>query len=130
MIRRNPYLPLLIISIVLLGLYCYYRLYSGSTIDINFHDTYYVFAKSHIFRVLTIWFTLCGLGYWIIIKYKSEPIYTLTLLHVVLSCLAIFQLTLPNKTYNLSFLVWALFLIGQGIYFLNIFISTIRSRTL
>lgn len=129
------------LSLVFFALALYFYFFSDhSLIDISVHDTYYVVAYFDFFLLFGIWFTLCGLGYWIAAK-KGVRLYKWGhWVHVILSILPFALLPLlvysqgnygPDQFDRLSvaqgLFVLSLggFVLGQLAYFLNILISTL-----
>jgi len=146
---HKPHILLWGLTSIFLGYYIYYGFYySDSTLDINIHDTYIVIAHAHFFNLLVTWFGLCGLGYWILYRYKVKLINWLTSIHIGFTILLSVIIFFPNlftivdnkfdknvfpiTMYILDtgmVMVTALFFIIliQPIYFLNICIATIKS---
>ncbi|MFI8604945.1 hypothetical protein ACIGCP_10810 [Cellulophaga baltica] len=104
-------------------------------IDTNFlltiGDTYLVVAHSHIFLLGSLWFLLCGFGYFILHKYKITPIYSLTKIHLGATLLSLLGIVVDQFTNNdgvESAIAWGsilIFLLAQTIYFVNIAIATV-----
>lgn len=132
------------LSLVLFALALYFYFFSDqSLIDVNIYDTYYVMAYFDFFLLFGVWFALCGLGYWIVVK-KGIKLYKWAhWIHVILSILPF--LLLPLLVYfqgnygfdefvglsvaqGLFFLSFGGFVLGQAGYFLNILVSTLKQR--
>lgn len=114
------------------------------TLDINVHDTYFVIGYTYIFPVLSLWFILCSLGYWILFKVNILIIKWLFWVHFAYSILFILSYPLPHfrlepfmeyiklhrfldSTEVITILA---FPIGQIVYFLNVLLSTLKSKQL
>ncbi|QCW98659.1 hypothetical protein FGM00_00425 [Aggregatimonas sangjinii] len=145
LLREKPFVGLTVFSGLLFVLsYLRFFFFEGSTLDINIHDTYYVFSQHHLLNFTAIWIGLCAFGYWVLFKKGIRTIYGLTIAHLLFSILAIVGLIFdlgfispddtPNRDYQntvypkgMDFLVYILlFSIGQLLYFINITASTIR----
>lgn len=128
------------LSLVLFALALYFYFFSDqSLIDVNIYDTYYVMAYFDFVLLFGVWFALCGLGYWIVVK-KGIKLYNLMQwTHTILSILPFILVPVlvyhkPDQLDYLS-LVQGLFIVslvgfalGQAVYFLNILISTLKQK--
>jgi heme/copper-type cytochrome/quinol oxidase subunit 1 len=57
----------------------------NSSVDINIHDTYFVIANYHLAIVLFLFYTLNGLGYWLVqYVFKKQLVKLLTIVHSVI----------------------------------------------
>jgi len=145
--RYKPHLVLFVLAIFIFLIAYLFSFFCGdSTLDINVHDTYYVISHDHVMILLAIWISLCGLGYWILFKWGVKPILWMTLIHIIVSLIAVSIITLnlsfsepedvPRRYYeNSTFsdglqVLWGilLFLVAQATYFINILLSTIIAR--
>ena len=58
---------------------------SDTSLDLNFHDTYYVITNSDISILLSVCYSLLGIGYWLVQKVlKRKLINYLTLIHCII----------------------------------------------
>ena len=121
-------------------------------IDVNIHDTMFVFPVKYIAFVLSFLFFITGLGYYL--SYQSgtfRPVNVLTMLHVVFITTGLLVLfLLPEYPYDLSvenatdieenrkvtnryedmrFYSWMGILLAQLILLLNLTISIFRKYT-
>jgi hypothetical protein len=132
-----------ILSLIFFALSIYFYFFTpNSVVDINVHDTYIIIAYASLFLWFGLWFTLCGLGYWIVSKFMVKLISWMYWMHLVMSIFPFILLPTmghyqvdPN-IYNLGyyefiFFLWIIipfsFILGQLLYFLNILISTIKN---
>lgn len=132
MLQKKPYVVLWFLGAVLaIAFSVSYVLKIDTNLVINRYDSYIVIAHSYLFLLFSVWFLLCGLGYFILQKFKAKPIYTLTILHLLftlLSLLGIFFDQFTNSDRVESILVWVsivLFPVGQLLYFVHIMLSTL-----
>lgn len=145
LLREKPFVGLTVFSGLLFVLsYLRFFLFEDSTLDINIHDTYYVFSQHHLLNFTAIWIGLCAFGYWVLFKKGIRTIHGLTIAHLLCSVLAIVGLIFdvgfisledtPNRYYQNTVYPEAadslvhilLFPIVQVLYFINITASTIR----
>ncbi|ADV48292.1 hypothetical protein Celal_0967 [Cellulophaga algicola DSM 14237] len=132
MLKKKPHLVLWFIGAILAVGCCISYLFK---IDTNFlltiGDIYLVVAHSHIFLLGSLWFLLCGFGYFILHKYEIEPIYSLTKIHLGATLLSLLGIVVDQFTNNdgvESVIAWAsilIFLVAQTIYFVNIAMATV-----
>lgn len=118
---------------------------SDDAIDINIHDTYFVFANSHIVKLLFVLYGVIGFIYWTFYKVKISLIRMLTKLHVLITigCVPIYFLGVNlifefkpksdfplfgNFNYHVYFLLtlYSLVIIAQLIFVINLLISSIK----
>jgi hypothetical protein len=135
MLKKKPHLVLWFIGAILAVGCCISYFFK---IDTNFlltiSDIYLVVAHSHIFLLSSLWFLLCGFGYFILLKYKITPVYSLTKIHLLITLLSLFGIIIDQFTNNdgiESLIAWmsiVIFFIGQIIYFVNIIVATVLSR--
>lgn len=132
MLQKKPYLILWFLAAILAIIFSFSYFFDvDNEFVLNFGDTYFVIAHSHLFLLFSLWLLLCGFGYFILNKYKITPIYSLTKLHIVFTLLTLFTIILDkfidhNDIENI--LVWTailLFPIAQIIYFMNIIAATV-----
>ncbi len=128
--------------VLLLGL-----LKGNETLDINIHDTYFVFHGFHLTVLISFIFALIGLGYWLVFKTKRKFYDWITLLHIllsllgVLSCLGMFFIPRYYSIYNDQFVfsllgdIEVILTLGVLIFFpiqllypINIFLALIRKK--
>lgn len=134
-LKDKPHLVLWFIGAILAIGCCVSYLFK---IDTNFlltvGDLYLVVAHSHIFLLASLWFLLCGFGYFVLQKYGISPIYSLTKVHVLITLLSLLGIVIDQFTNNEeleSLIAWIaimLFFIGQIVYFMNIIVATVLSR--
>lgn len=104
-------------------------------VDINIHDTYYLFAFVEMLRLLASIFAVEGFIYWVFPKIKRVPNKKLILIHVLLThglllfaviyqCLAptndgfpLYDQALPKQ--NLHLIVGVLLLLGRLVFMIN-----------
>jgi hypothetical protein len=148
-IHKKPYRYFVLTSLVLAIAYSYYKFFTDEYLTVNIYDTYYVISNFFLFEFLTVWFALCGLGYWILYRFKIRLINWITFAHFFLSSILVIVMVFPNYfrvidnelnrispnaivykyDENMIFvLAIILFITIQILYFINIFISTIRNR--
>ena len=147
-ISEKPHLPLWVISALLLVLFFIHIIISPeNNIDINIHDTYYVIASAHLLLLLSLWFGCCASGYMILKRFNITPNFWLVCLHLVISVTVLMGMFFPDwfvteqgsyevpsspvnlsssTLWNIKFLAILLFLIAQGLYFINVFVVTSR----
>ncbi len=58
---------------------------SNGTLDINIHDTYFVFSQNHLTILISIFFGIIGFGYWAMLKNNRTLSHWLNLIHIVLT---------------------------------------------
>ena len=121
--------------IILIGL-----LNRNEILDVNIHDTYFVFSKTDLTIVISILFTIIGLGYWIMLKANRKLTKWLNLTHIVLTFGGIFLMWILTKLFPESImeydfnynLAWGIYLIalitifGQIIFPINIISGIIK----
>jgi hypothetical protein len=132
MLKRKPHLVLWFIGALLAVGCCVSYLFK---IDTNFlltiGETYLVVAHSHIFLLGSLWFLLCGFGYFILQKYKIALVYSLTKIHLAATLLSLLGIVVDQFTNNdgvESVIAWAsimIFFLAQVVYFVNISIATV-----
>ena len=137
------------VAVFLFVFYCYQRFFREDTIYVNIYDTYFVLDKAILFEFLSVWFALCGLGYWILKRLKVCYFFWLSIVHLILSLLLIVPIVYPKYfrivdkemdkfssqitwyAYDESvILILSLFafLMVQLLYFLNLLLSAIRKN--
>jgi len=78
-----------------------------SALDINVHDTYFVIANEHLVILISIYFGLVGLVYWIFNKLERRLSKWLNLIHTLITVggmVIIFPLTYFFSRFNYVFL--------------------------
>lgn len=115
------------------------------SLNINFHDTYYVIAKAHIAIVLSVWFLLCGVGYLVVKRLHRKLTYWLTLLHILISVVTSTIVFFPNFFVITSYdnrnrhaydtiidenevlvLAFLIFIASQALYFVNVLRAAVK----
>jgi hypothetical protein len=148
-IHKKPYRHFVLTALILAIAFFYYRFFTDKYLTVNVYDTYYVISKFFLFEFLAVWFALCGLGYWILYRFKIRLINWITFAHFFLSSILVIVMVFPayfrvidNELNRISpnaivykydenmifVLAIILFITIQILYFINIFISTIRNR--
>jgi len=140
---KEHHLVFWIISVIFFAIYLYSLLFNrDSFLDINIHDTYYLITHLHLFQILTLWFGICGLGYWFLFKWQIKIVQWMFWVHLIFSLLIILSYPLgliefePNlenvqkRIYVMMFIVILvlIFILGQVIYLINILLSTLRNK--
>jgi len=137
-------------SLLILMIGCYIQNLPDSTLDINFHDTYYVIEQIHLAILLAVFYFLTGSGYLFVEKIlKKKLLNFLTIIHCVILfgsfiCYWIVYLysnlipaepfplfdnyELINKTLLISFLIIAF--IGLPVYLINLLIGIFRKSAI
>jgi heme/copper-type cytochrome/quinol oxidase subunit 1 len=115
---------------------------SINDLDINIHDTYYVFSLFDLNTLISIFFGIIGLGYWIMLKANKKPSKWLSLIHIVLTFGGIIMIWILAQLFresimeydfnnNLTLTIYIIALIavfGQIIYPINLIIGIITKR--
>lgn len=115
---------------------------SIENLDINIHDTYYVFSLADLNILISILFAIIGLGYWIMLKANRKLSKWLNLTHIALTFGGILLIWILSQFYresimqfdfndNLTLAIYLIALIaifGQIIYPINIISGIIRKR--
>ncbi|WP_422349197.1 hypothetical protein [Flagellimonas sp.] len=140
-IKEKAHLVFWILGILLIALQVLFTVvYPQAILDLNIHDTYIIIACAHLFNVLGTWFILCGVGYWILKLRMIEIFGWMFWLHLIFTVLFPLSFATTNMDIkptmenfrmiqyieSLWFFGLILFVVGQGLYFLNIFISTLK----
>lgn len=116
---------------------------SIDNLDINIHDTYYVFSLTDLNIVISILFAIIGLGYWIMLKTHRKLSKWLNLTHIALTFGGILLIWILSQLYresivefdfnnNLTLAIYSTALIsvfGQIIFPINIISGLIRNKT-
>ncbi len=103
---------------------------SKEDLDINIHDTFYVFSLFDLNTLISISFGIIGLGYWIMLKANRKLSKWLNLIHIVLTFGGILLIWILSQLYresimefdfndNLTLAIYSIALfavIGQIIY--------------
>ncbi|MEO5776368.1 MAG: hypothetical protein ABIQ27_05650 [Flavobacterium sp.] len=143
MIKRKPYLLLIIAAVLLL--IAGFIVFGASTIVFNVHDTYYVIANSHLSWLLAMILASLSLIYWTLEKAKVGVVPVLSKIHVYGTLLFVIGFFFPYSLLfsssesrefpffddiqyvNLCLTVNALlFLFLQFLFIINIFVSIIK----
>lgn len=138
-----------ITSLLILIIGLYFSNLPDNTLDINIHDTYFVIEHLHVAILLTLFYFLNGIGYWLVEKVlKKKLINVLTIIHCIIffgSFISYWLVFLYSKLFLsdpfplfdnydliniallLSFLV--IFFIGLPIYLINLLIGILRKSS-
>lgn len=120
-----------------------YDIAIGGTSDINIYDTYVVYETYYFPLLITVAFSLSGLGYWlIIVKLKRQLIKWLTLIHtiILIGSILSYWLIRAYETYFLSeesnnfyatrmtllISAFLIIIVAQPIYVINLVISLFK----
>ena len=132
LLKVKPYLVLWFAGAVLAISCCISYLFKIDTnFLLNIGAIYLVVAHSHIFLLGSLWFLLCGFGYFILHKYRITPINSLTKIHLLITLFSLLGVIIDQFTKSEgveSIIAWAsimIFFVGQTIYFVNISIATL-----
>ncbi len=139
MIKRKPYILLLFTSLLLfvMGI-----IKSSETFDINVHDTYFVIAQNHLYRLFSLFFFFFFMIYFTLDKVRIQWLRMVEIIHVYGTFLFTIGLFFPyewvfkspdfplqddylkvNLCRSLSTLF---FLIAQILLIINIFVAIIK----
>ncbi len=55
----------------------------NQTLDINIHDTYYVFSQQQLLVLLSLFFALTGFIYWLLKNFHFKTLILLNALHLI-----------------------------------------------
>lgn len=113
---------------------------SINDLDINIHDTYYVFSLFDLNTLISILFGIIGLGYWIVLKANRKLSKWLNLIHIALTFGGILLIWILAQLFresimeydfnnNLTLAIYIIALIavfGQIIYPINIIYGLIK----
>ncbi len=140
--KPHIFFIIMIPFVLLLGL-----LKGDETLDINIHDTYFVFYGFHLTVLISFIFALISLGYWLVFKTKRKFYDWIILLHIllsllgVLSCLGMFFIPRYYTIHDNQFVFILLgdleivltlgiliFFPIQLLYPINIFLALIRRK--
>lgn len=116
---------------------------SIENLDINIHDTYYVFSLFDLNTLISILFAIIGLGYWIMLKANRKLSKWLNLIHIALTFGGILLIWILTQLFresimefdfndNLTLAIYSIALIavfGQIIYPINIISGLIKNKT-
>ena len=111
-------------------------------LDINVHDTYFVFSQIDLTILISILFGIIGIGYWIMLKANRKLSKWLNLIHITLTFGGILLIWILAQLFresimeynfnnNLTFGIYLIALIaifGQLIYPINIISGIIKKR--
>ncbi len=111
-------------------------------LDINVHDTYFVFSQIDLTILISILFGIIGIGYWIMLKANRKLSKWLNLIHITLTFGGILLIWILAQLFresimeynfnnNLTFGIYLIALIaifGQLIYPINIISGIIKNR--
>jgi len=143
-LAKKSYAVLWIFSVFLFVVYFVTLFLPEVTVDFNIYDTYFVIGSAVFFNLLALWVGLCGLGYFVLLRYNIQPISWLTLLHLAITILLLFPLCFPNmftvidnstaklnipitlyklSANNVKGMAIIMLLTSQLLYFINIIIS-------
>ncbi len=111
-------------------------------LDINVHDTYFVFSQIDLIILISILFGIIGLGYWIMLKANRKLFKWLNLIHIVFTLggtlliwilsqffrEAIMEFDFNNNLALVIYLIALIIIFGQIIYLINIINGIIRKQ--
>ncbi len=117
---------------------------NDKTLDINIHDTYFVFSQQQILILISMLFGLTGLIYWTLERYRFKTSVLLNSLHLILT-IGIFITNgirslvsyhfLGERYYTNTYVpdssIWLctfIIFIGQLVFIMNIILSIIKGR--
>ena len=139
LISKKPHLIFLfsIPIIILFGI-----LNRNEILDINVHDTYFIFSPIDLTILISILFGIIGIGYWIMLKANRKLSKWLNLIHITLTFGGILLIWILAQLFresimeynfnnNLTFGIYLIALIaffGQLIYPINIISGIIKKR--
>src|SRR5690606_11861265 len=138
-ITNKPHL-ILLLSIPIIMLIGFIS--GDGVLDINVHDTYYVIAYIHLSTMISIFFGIIGLGYWIMLKANRKLSKWLNLIHIALTFGGILLIWILAQLFresimeyefnnNLTLAIYLIALIavfGQIIYPINIIYGLIKKN--
>ena len=107
---------------------------SIENLDINIHDTYYIFSLTDLNILISVLFAIIGLGYWIMLKANRKLSKWLNLIHITLTfggilliwiLAQLFRESLMEYDFNNNLtlaihLITFIVVFGQIIYLINI----------
>lgn len=113
-----------------------------AVLDINVHDTYYVIANLHLAILISIFFGIIGIGYWIMLKADRKLSKWLNWTHIGLTFGGILVVWILTKFYRTEFmeyefnnnltliitLIILFMIIGQIIFPINIIYGLIKRK--
>ncbi|WP_299190306.1 hypothetical protein [uncultured Aquimarina sp.] len=118
---------------------------ADQTLDINIHDTYYVFSRQHLIILVSILFGLTGFIYWLLERFNFKTLTLLNLLHLIFTVGIILinsmqeflvDYFLGKSYYTNSHVpnssIWLFILIisiGQIIFVVNIFLAILKGKS-
>jgi heme/copper-type cytochrome/quinol oxidase subunit 1 len=146
-IKKKPeFILWLLSSLLFLFSITSFYISGDSTLDINVQDTYIVISHFIILLVFSLWFALCGLGYWVLNKFGVRLFFWLTTIHLTISFFGILLFfmniiffgiqDIPKRYYEntsftegLDFAMLLTLLIGTQIFYVfNILLSTVSKH--
>ncbi|MBW1298418.1 hypothetical protein [Aquimarina litoralis] len=129
-------------SIPILLLVSHYK--ANQTLDINIHDTYYVFSQQQLCVFLSVFFGITGLVYWLLKKFNFKTIPILAVLHIFFSVGVVLgnsiqellvdyflgkrYYTITDIPYASTLIFILMISIGQIIFLLNVFLAIVNGR--
>lgn len=144
-IKYKPYFYFWLTAILMLvKSYISNLKYGDAVLDINVHDTYYVISQLNIAIILSLFYFILGLIYWVIIFKKIPLINSLTKFHTIITVCIIPLYYIGSKIVNMSnqsnfplfddsyrinnyiTVLAILFIIAQILFILNIFQGLIK----
>ena len=129
--------------VLMLLLLSFYQ--DDQTLDINVHDTYFVFSQQQILILISLFLGFTGLIYWIIERYGLKTSVVLNILHLILTIgiliingirSAIGDHFIGERYYENTYIpdssVWIfifIIIIGQFVFIINIILSIIKGKS-
>ncbi|PKV51321.1 hypothetical protein ATE84_3396 [Aquimarina sp. MAR_2010_214] len=128
--------------IPLLLLLSFYK--ADQTLDVNVHDTYFVFSQQQLLVLLSLFFGLTGFIYWLLENFNFKTLTLLNVLHLIFTIGVVLtnsiqgflldyfldkryytNTSIPNSS------VWFCILVvitGQFIFIINIILAILKGR--
>ncbi|RZS91900.1 hypothetical protein [Aquimarina brevivitae] len=134
---KYPYL-IFLLPVPLILLFGYW--FGNNTLDLNIHDTYYVISYWHIAKMISLFFGILGVLYWIFKVLKINLLQALILIHIYITWIGsvlilllglfnhsvINEYIFPSGLALGSLILTLVILIAQVFFALNVIISLIK----